>query len=148
MNNNQEINNNQQSQLLNDLNGLNNNSQPVNNNRFINVANNVGNNQFVPDEKNDIANPNANDSNPSADNYNETSLSDLNVDGTYNKLNQETPYMQDPQIRENVNNIINKKKTVTINKEMKSFIIIVIILFVFILVMPFIFDLISNIKYS
>ena len=77
-------------------------------------------------------------------NYNETSLSDLNVDGTYNKL-EKPDYTNDPKVIENIES--RKKNTIPVTKEMKTFIIIILVMLVFIFIMPSIFDFIRNIKY-
>ena len=60
------------------------------------------------------------------------SLNELNVDGTYNKITKEEPEIN--------NSNQTKKKTITLTKENKVFITIII-------VMPYIFDLIRKIKY-
>ena len=79
--------------------------------------------------------------------FNETTINDLNVDGTYNNMG--TPdYSQDPKVKENLEKINSgKKTTVQLPADSKTFIIIAIVLLIFILVMPYIFDLIRNIKY-
>ena len=76
--------------------------------------------------------------------FNETSLNDLNVEEGYNNI-QTTDYSYDPKVRENIEG--RKKNTITITGEMKIFIIIALVLLIFILVMPYIFDFLRDIKY-
>ena len=73
---------------------------------------------------------------------NNMALNDLNIDGTYNNMPQ-VDYSQEPQVQEN----LKQKNTITITSEGKVFIIIILVLLLFIFVMPYIFDLIRNIKY-
>lgn len=68
-----------------------------------------------------------------------TPLTDLNIDGTYNKLNKEIPTQE-------VNHQ-TKKNTITLTKENKVFIIIFIVMLLFLLILPYIFDLTRKIKY-
>lgn len=75
--------------------------------------------------------------------FNETSLNDLNVTGDYNGMG--TAYSNDPKVRTNIEEMKTNKKTITITQELKIIIIISIVLFAFILVMPTIFDMIRNI---
>ena len=80
--------------------------------------------------------------------YNETSLNDLNVEGGYNKLETPTtPFSNDEQVRENIE--YHEKKTVklTVTQEMKIFIIIGIVMLIFIIIMPYIFDIVENIRF-
>lgn len=81
--------------------------------------------------------------------YNETSLTDLNVDGTYNNLEKQekTPvdYMNDPQVQANLNK--QQKKTVTITKELKTVIILVLILFAFVFIMPTLADYFNKLRF-
>ncbi len=80
--------------------------------------------------------------------HNDTSLNDLNVEGNYNKLaTPTTPYSNDEQVRENIE--YHEKKTVklTITQEMKIFIIIGIVMLIFIIIMPYIFDIVENIRF-
>ena len=77
--------------------------------------------------------------------YNESSINDLNVDGSYNRLNVPPEYVNDVKVKENIE--APKKNTVPISKELKTVIVIALILLVFILVMPFLFDLISNLRF-
>jgi len=74
-------------------------------------------------------------------NYNETSLNDLNVDGSYNQM-LKPDYSNDPKVIENLQG--PKKNTVTITKELKTFFLIAIVLLIFIFVMPYIFDTLRN----
>jgi len=76
--------------------------------------------------------------------FNETSLNDLNVEGSYNNI-ERTDYSQDQQVRENIEG--TKKNTIKITSEMKTFIIIALVLLVFIFIMPYIFDMLRDIKY-
>ena len=72
-------------------------------------------------------------------------LNSMNVDGTYNRL--EAPsYVNDPQIKENVKQ--GQKKTVTVSKELKTVIVIAIILLIFIIVLPMLFDIVGKISYQ
>lgn len=77
--------------------------------------------------------------------YNESSINDLNVDGSYNRLNVPPEYVNDVKVKENIE--APKKNTVPISKELKTVIVIALILLVFILIMPFLFDLISNLRF-
>ena len=76
--------------------------------------------------------------------FNETSLNDLNVEGGYNNI-ERTDYSQEPQVRANIDG--QKKNTITITGEMKTLIIIALVLLIFVFAMPYIFDLIREIKY-
>ena len=74
----------------------------------------------------------------------QTHLDDLNVNGSYN--NMEAPdYVNDQKVIENMRG--NKKNTITVTKELKTIIIISLILLVFIFLMPIIFDLLNNIRF-
>ena len=75
----------------------------------------------------------------------ETPINNMNIDGTYNRMNVAPDYVNEAQVKENIENA--KKNTVPVSKELKTVIIIAAILFIFILVMPFLFDLISNIRF-
>ncbi len=101
---------------------------------FVDVLKEGGVNIDIPDNKY-INNGNT---------FNETSINDLNVDGAYNKL-PSIDYSNDPQVIANIKNM-EKKNTIKISKELQTFFIIVVILFLFILVMPYIFDLVRDIK--
>ena len=78
-------------------------------------------------------------------NYNETSITDLNVDGQYNRMEKIPDYVNSPEVRENINP--TKKNTITITKEMKTVLIIVGIMLIFIMFMPFLFDLVNKIRF-
>ena len=78
-------------------------------------------------------------------NYNETSISDLNVEGTYNNMNVAPDYTSDPKVMSNIHP--DKKNTITIGKELKTFFIIALVLLVFIMVMPFLMDLFDSIRF-
>ena len=75
----------------------------------------------------------------------ETPINNMNIDGAYNRINVAPDYVNEAQVKENIENA--KKNTVPVSKELKTVIIIAAILFIFILVMPFLFDLISNIRF-
>ena len=77
--------------------------------------------------------------------YNETSLNDLNVSGEYNQFQTlTTPFSDDEKVRENIEEHTKKRGTVTINQEMKTFIVIGIVLLIFIIIMPYVFDIITT----
>ena len=81
-------------------------------------------------------------------NEQEAYINNLNVDGAYNRMEKsEVPeYINDPQVRENMDP--HKKNTVPITKELKTVIIIAIVLLVFIFIMPEVFDWISNLRFN
>ncbi len=100
----------------------------------VNVSNNTGFfNQGVPTQVNT----------PS---INETTINDLKVDGTYNNINVAPDYVNDQAIKEKMEE--PKKNTVPVSKELKTVIIIAVVLLIFIIVMPFLFDVISNIRFN
>lgn len=72
-----------------------------------------------------------------------TSLNNLNVDGAYNNM-PKVDYSQEPKVKENM----QKKNTVTITSEGKVFLIIIAVLLIFVIVLPMIFDFITNISYN
>ncbi len=76
--------------------------------------------------------------------FNETSINDLNIDGSYNKMSS-IDYSNDPQVIANIQES-TKKNTVKISKELQTFFLIAMILLAFIFVMPYIFDLVRDIK--
>lgn len=78
-------------------------------------------------------------------NQNETSLDNLNVDGSYNQLEKQK-YDNDKKAMQNIEGY--KKNTVPISKELKTVIIIALILLLFILIMPTIFEFINNIRFN
>ena len=122
---------NQQAQILNQVNMTQANQpavEPVNQNNFINQNVQTGG--------------------VNMDNmiHNDTSINDLNVDGAYNRINVAPDYVNDKQVRENMD--FAKKNTVPVSKELKTVIVIAAILLIFIIVMPFLFDLISNIRFN
>ena len=78
---------------------------------------------------------------------NETSLNDLNVDGKYNKLDK-SPYSDEEKVRDNIDNRQKHNIKITLDHEKKVFLIIVAVMLVFIIIMPFIFDLIENIRFD
>ena len=149
----QNIQPNQQPQVLNQVNNM---VNPINN--AVGVQNNISSSQPVQQP---VINPSANNffnpvnqvnnivnldnsvtSNTSSDKSN---INDLNVDGTYNRINVAPDYVNDKQVKENME--APKKNTVTVSKELKTVIVIAAILLIFIIVMPFLFDLISNIRF-
>lgn len=77
--------------------------------------------------------------------FNEMTINNLNVDGTYNNISK-PDYTNDPKVIENMNKM--KKNTIKITNELKVFILISIILLIFIIVMPYISSFIRNIKYQ
>lgn len=79
--------------------------------------------------------------------YNPTSLTDLNVEGNYNNMNVAPDYTTDPKVMENLHPDPEKKQAITINKELKTFFVIAVILLVFIFVMPIIVDLFNKIRF-
>ena len=79
--------------------------------------------------------------------YNETSISDLNVEGAYNNMNVRPDYTSDPKVMEIIHPDPAKKNTVKIGKELKTFFIIAAILLAFIMVLPNLFDLLNNIRF-
>ena len=79
--------------------------------------------------------------------YNETSLTDLNVEGGYNNMNVAPDYTSDPKVMENLHPDPEKKKTITINKEMKTFFVIALILFAFIMILPILMNLFDKIRF-
>ena len=117
--------------------------------------NNIVNNQVVIPQTNNtnpngpVVNPAINMTNPNADNVSGgPSLNEMNVDGAYNHMESAPSYVNDAEVKNNIDVIQGKKKvTVTITKELKTVIIIAAILFVFIIFMPYVFDLINKIKY-
>ena len=74
-------------------------------------------------------------------------INDMNVNGTYN--NMEAPsYVNEAQVTENVKIATGQKKvTVPVSKELKTVIIISVILLLFIFVMPILGDLLNNIRF-
>jgi len=78
---------------------------------------------------------------------NETSLHDLNVDGKYNKLDK-SPYSDEEKVRDNIDNRLKHNIKITLDHEKKVFLIIVGVMLLFIIIMPFIFDLIENIRFD
>lgn len=71
-------------------------------------------------------------------------LNNLNIVGNYNGM--EAPsYVNEPIVKENITQ--NKKNTITITKELKTVIIIALVLLVFIIIMPIISDLLNKIRF-
>lgn len=79
---------------------------------------------------------------------NNNMLSGMNVDGAYNNMNVAPNYVNDPKVMEILHPDENKKKTITINKELKSFFVIGLILLIFIFVLPIIFDLFNKVRFD
>ena len=122
----------------------------VNNVNYADVIGNIGQNNAATDIQQAPINtineepPVPNDG-PVTPTNQETYLNDMNVNGAYNKM--EAPeYVNDQKVVENIN--APKKNTITITKELKTIIIISLILLVFIFIMPVIFDLVTNIRFD
>lgn len=130
-------------------------SIPTNNNQssyqqpIPQIQNSYSTNTYIPQNNpqpqnqiaNDINSTIQTDNHPSSNNLVTTPLTDLNIDGTYNKITKEITNQEVNQPTK------TKKKTITLTKENKVLIIIFIIMFIFIIIMPSIFDLIRKIKY-
>ena len=131
MNNSQTImpNQNGNPNNTNQTNNINNIPNPIMNTNP-NPINNIGNqqNKFI-----NYGNPN------------ETALNDLNVEGTYNKL-EKPVYTNEPQVRENIEN--NKKNTIPVSKELKTVIIIALVLLIFIIFIPMVFEFVNDIRFN
>ena len=129
---------------------------------FTESNNNTNNNLDIQNDNNSGLVFSQNPQNNTADNLNNNpinedntvqdsnNLTGLNVSGDYNNLNNTNngpiPYASEPQVMANMEKI--KKKTVNIpaTPELKTIIILAIVLLVFIIVMPFVFDLLRNIS--
>lgn len=75
-------------------------------------------------------------------------LNDMNVNGTYNHMDAPPEYVNDQQITNNVQLATGQKKvTVPVSKELKTVIIIALILLAFIIVLPMLGDLLTNLKF-
>lgn len=114
----------------------------------INVENNVNPNNLNNQQSTDI---NLNeqmmnniDINNTVNNQDNDMINNLNIDGTYNGI-QAPDYVNEPIVRENI--VGQKKNTITITKELKTVIIIALVLLVFIIIMPIFFDLLNNIRF-
>lgn len=121
------------------------NTSPVNTNQ---VNTNQINNNPVPspqvmDDNRAIAPSMMQENNSDANAY----INDMNVNGTYN--NMEAPsYVNEAQVTENVKIATGQKKvTVPVSKELKTVIIISVILLLFIFAMPILGDLLNNIRF-
>lgn len=78
--------------------------------------------------------------------FNETSINDLNINNGENDFNR-IDYSRDPMVMQNIEEMRKPEKmTITITKELKFIIIVALILFVFIFVMPYIFDFFRDIN--
>ena len=77
--------------------------------------------------------------------YNETSISDMNVEGTYNNMNVAPDYSTDPKVKELLHP--EEKTTIKIGKDLKFFILVVVGLLAFIFVMPYAVDIVKKIIY-
>ena len=95
------------------------------------------NNNMVNNGQNTFINYNANPS--------ENKINDLIVEGSYNKL-ESIPYANDARVIQNIEE--TKKKTVTISKELKTVIVLAIILFLVILFMPNISEFINGLRFN
>lgn len=155
MNNNQNMNNPQNVIMPDNLNPTNpmmqmnnnpstNNGQE-NNNRFLN--NNVTNTEI-----NDFSAPtnnqqqNMQQQNMQTQEPQDSSINSMNIKDNYNNLDK-PGYVSDAQVVENMNNY-SQKKTIPITKELKTVIAITVVLLIFIIVMPMLFDLISNLRFN
>lgn len=127
----------------------NNNPPQYNNQNAFGAIDNIGQNNVLATNQQVITNINNHpelDPNTPVVNQadSQTYLNDMNVNGAYNKM--EAPiYVNDQKVVENMQG--PKKNTITITKELKTIIIISLILLVFIFVMPNIFDLINNFRF-
>ena len=106
-----------------------NNLGQVNNNP---IPNQMPNNQNASEQVPNNVAPQPNNITSPSDVNNNNLINELNVDGSYNNIEKQdiTPTENNPKT----------KKTVTINKELKTLMIIVAILLVFISFMPIVFD--------
>ena len=119
----------------------NNNFNQVPNQNFNNVTG-MNNQQVEPNnmnyqQQNAYINPNINQNN--------TMINDLNVEGSYNQL-ENIPYANEERVIQNING--NKKKTVTISKELRTVIILALILLLVILFMPNISEFINDFRFN
>ena len=72
----------------------------------------------------------------------------MNVDGAYNHMDVPPKYVNDQQITNNVQLATGQKKvTVPVSKELKTVIIIALILLAFIFVLPMLGDMLTNLKF-
>ena len=75
-------------------------------------------------------------------------LNDMNVNGAYNHMDVPPKYVNDQQITNNVQLATGQKKvTVQVSKELKTVIIIALILLAFIFVLPMLGDMLTNLKF-
>ena len=114
---------------------------PIPNQNFNNVTG-MNNQQVDPNnmnnqQQNAYINPNINQNN--------TMINDLNVEGSYNQL-ENIPYANEERVIQNINE--NKKKTVTISKELRTVIILALILLLVILFMPNISEFINDFRFN
>lgn len=145
MNNNENNNN----RFINNMPGVNSTNLDLNNNvpsnenpspiDAMNVEDAKLKAQVVKEEENQFINKN--------NIRNETSLHDLNVDGKYNKLDK-SPYSDEEKVRDNIDNRQKHNIKISLDQEKKVFLLIVAVMLVFIIIMPFIFDLIENIRFN
>lgn len=80
----------------------------------------------------------------------QTTLADLNVDGTYNKMNVAPDYVNVPKVMEILHpeQVPEKKKnTFTITKEIKMIFVIALVLFAFIMLVPIVSELVDKIRF-
>lgn len=116
----------------------------MNDNQNIISMNNASNNNGEPNPVNNYTLGAVNNPEPQNTSNNDPSLNSLNIDGTYNKM-QKPDYADDQQIKANMEQ--QKNKTITVTKELKTVIIISLILLLVIIFMPNLFDIINNIIY-
>ena len=103
-------------------------------------------NQFINNNINTL-DQNSNINNTLDQNNLNNSLSDMNVDGAYNNMNVAPDYVNDPKVMEVLHPDEKKKNTIKINNEMKTFILIALVLLVFIFLMPLLFDLFNKVRF-
>ena len=140
-----------------------------NNNQNIGVVPNNQNVGVMPNNQNVGVMPNNQNMNNSVQDAGLVSLMDASVTGATNTIDVQTgmqatsnvdngnavaedrvnvapSYVNDEKVQDNIAN--TKKNTVTINKELKTVIIIAIILFIFIMFLPTISDFIGRFTYQ
>ena len=116
----------------------------------VTYADTIGNIDYNADNSVKTEEPASNqfiNNNNALDQNNNNMLSDMNVDGAYNNMNVAPDYVNDPKVMEVLHPDENKKKTITINKELKTFFVIGFILLIFIFVLPIIFDLFNKVRF-
>ena len=113
----------------------------------VTYADTIGNIDYgtPPVDPNTVESQPSNPENFINNDYNETSISDLNVEGTYNNMNVPPDYTTDSKVMANLHP--EKKNTITIDKELKTFFLIAIVLLLFIFVLPNLLDVINKIRF-